>query len=139
MARVIAKLTKTIEEKDMQIVSLINNIEAQVQNIGESSQGLNHLPNVASPPDDAPHASKAMQVKGQTTKSTSVASLSVQQLQDMITNTIRAQYDGASHSLRMPVGYQPPKFQSFNGKGNPKQHVPISSKLVTMQVQMVTC
>ena len=23
----------------------------------------------------------------------------------------------------MPVSYQPPKFQSFNGKGNPKQHV----------------
>ena len=26
-------------------------------------------------------------------------------------------------NLRMPVGYQPPKFQSFNGKGNPKQYV----------------
>ena len=23
----------------------------------------------------------------------------------------------------MTVGYQPPKFQSFDGKGNPKQHV----------------
>ena len=23
----------------------------------------------------------------------------------------------------MPVGYQPPKFQSFGGKGNPKQYV----------------
>ena len=23
----------------------------------------------------------------------------------------------------MPVGYQPPKFQQFDGKGNPKQHV----------------
>ena len=23
----------------------------------------------------------------------------------------------------MPVGYQPPKFQSFDEKGNPKQHV----------------
>ena len=26
-------------------------------------------------------------------------------------------------NLRMLVGYQPPKFQSFNGKGNPKQYV----------------
>ena len=26
-------------------------------------------------------------------------------------------------NLRMPMGYQPPKFQSFDGKGNPKQHV----------------
>ena len=26
-------------------------------------------------------------------------------------------------NLRMLVGYQPPKFQPFDGKGNPKQHV----------------
>ena len=26
-------------------------------------------------------------------------------------------------NLRMSVSYQPPKFQSFDGKGNPKQHV----------------
>ncbi|KAK9677082.1 hypothetical protein RND81_11G120500 [Saponaria officinalis] len=25
--------------------------------------------------------------------------------------------------LRMPIGYQPPKFQQFDGKGNPKQHI----------------
>ena len=55
----------------------------------------------------------------------------------MITNTIRAQYGGPSQStliyskpypkrinnLRMHVGYQPPKFQSFDEKGDPKQHV----------------
>ncbi|VVA41167.1 PREDICTED: LOW QUALITY PROTEIN, partial [Prunus dulcis] len=67
----------------------------------------------------------------------SVGSLSIQQLQDMITNTIRAQYGGPSQdtfiyskpytkrldNLRMPTGYQPPKFMQFDGKGNPKQHV----------------
>ena len=26
-------------------------------------------------------------------------------------------------SLLMPIGYQPPKFQSFDRKGNPKQHI----------------
>ena len=55
----------------------------------------------------------------------------------MITNTIRGQYRGPSQStlmyskpytkridnLHMLVGYQPPKFQSFDGKGNPKQYV----------------
>ncbi|KAL2498371.1 Uncharacterized protein Adt_23921 [Abeliophyllum distichum] len=25
--------------------------------------------------------------------------------------------------MKMPLGYQPPKFQCFDGKGNPKQHV----------------
>ena len=52
IACVIAKLTKIVEENDMQRTSLINNVEAQVQNTGKSSQGLNHLPNVASPLDD---------------------------------------------------------------------------------------
>ncbi|KAM0988310.1 hypothetical protein ACFX13_012507 [Malus domestica] len=55
----------------------------------------------------------------------------------MITNTIKAQYEGSSNTfglysksyskkidaLRMPMGYQPPKFMQFDGKGNPKQHV----------------
>nr|CAN82692.1 hypothetical protein VITISV_014290 [Vitis vinifera] len=33
MSRAIAKLTKTVEEKDMQIVSLINKVETQIQNM----------------------------------------------------------------------------------------------------------
>ena len=49
MAHAITKLTKMVKEKDMQIIFLINKVEAQVQNTGESSQGLNHLLNVASP------------------------------------------------------------------------------------------
>ena len=73
----------------MQIVSLINKVEAQVQNTGESCQGLNHLPNVASPLDDAPHT-YTMQIERQTAEFASMASLSVQQLQDMIINTIKA-------------------------------------------------
>ena len=55
----------------------------------------------------------------------SVASLSVQQLQDMIVNSIKAKNGGSSQTsfiysksyiksiinLRMPLGYQPTKFQ----------------------------
>ena len=48
MTHTIAKLTKTVKEKDMQIASLINKVEAKVQNRGKSSQGLDHLSNVAS-------------------------------------------------------------------------------------------
>ena len=42
-----------------------------------------------------------MQVKRQTVESTSMVSLSVEQLQDMITNTIRARYDEPSQSTLM--------------------------------------
>ncbi|KAM2293182.1 hypothetical protein EV2_028725 [Malus domestica] len=55
----------------------------------------------------------------------------------MITNTIKAQSEESSNTsglyskpyskkidaLRMPRGYQPPKFMQFDGKGNPKQHI----------------
>ncbi|KAL0458511.1 UNVERIFIED_CONTAM: hypothetical protein Slati_0478300 [Sesamum latifolium] len=68
---------------------------------------------------------------------TSVVALSVQQLQEMITNTIKAQYGGSAQNspayskpyskqidaLRMPTSYQLPKLQQFDGKGNPKQHI----------------
>jgi hypothetical protein len=100
----------------------------EVHNHGESSNGPIHQ---RTPQDGH------KRVEDQHTNFTSIASLSVQQLHDMITNTIRAQYSGAPQStlmyskpytkgidnLRMPPGYQPPKFQQFNGKGNPKQHV----------------
>ncbi|KAK9698349.1 hypothetical protein RND81_08G097900 [Saponaria officinalis] len=59
------------------------------------------------------------------------------QLHDLIANTIKSQLgEGSSNNLRyvkpytkridalrMPSGYQPPKFQQFDGKGNPKQHI----------------
>ena len=80
MAHAITKLTKMVKEKDMQIIFLINKVEAQVQNTGESSQGLKHLPNVASPLDDAPHAYRTMQVERQTIEYASMVSLSIQQL-----------------------------------------------------------
>ncbi|PHU09005.1 Delta-1-pyrroline-5-carboxylate synthase [Capsicum chinense] len=55
----------------------------------------------------------------------------------MIANTIKAQYGGLSQSfvgyskpyskriegLPMSIAYQSPKFQQFDGKGNPKQHI----------------
>ncbi|KAA0035944.1 ty3-gypsy retrotransposon protein [Cucumis melo var. makuwa] len=85
-------------------------------------------------------------------QSVSVASLSVQQLQDMITNSIRAQYGGSSQStfmysksytkridnLRMPLGYQPPKFQQFDRKTTQSNISPTSSKRVRMQDQEET-
>ncbi|KAA0063775.1 ty3-gypsy retrotransposon protein [Cucumis melo var. makuwa] len=56
------------------------------------------------------------------------------QLQEMIANSIKTQYGGPAQTfslyskpytkridnMRMPHGYQLPKFQQFDGKGNPK-------------------
>lgn len=40
MVRAIEKLTKTVEDKDLQIASLINKLDAQ--NVGETSQDASH-------------------------------------------------------------------------------------------------
>ena len=58
-------------------------------------------------------------------------------LKEFIEGTIKDKYEVSTKSshmyvkrytaridnLKMPAGYQPPKFQQFEGKGNPKKHV----------------
>ncbi|KAL0439218.1 UNVERIFIED_CONTAM: hypothetical protein Slati_2404800 [Sesamum latifolium] len=64
-------------------------------------------------------------------------SILVDQLKEFIEGIIKSKIEGSSKSfvtyskpdtqrivnMKMPVGYQPSKFQQFDGKGNPKQHV----------------
>ncbi|KAH7850616.1 hypothetical protein Vadar_000484 [Vaccinium darrowii] len=135
MARAIEKLTKTMEEKDLQIASLMNKLKAQT--VGDTSQDASHPPGFtpqgviigdqngklimsdqgiklkqqvdtnrvssSNPGGGAKlnHATSAALSIGESTQPTSIASVSVQQLHNMITNTIRAQYGGPSHSSYM--------------------------------------
>ncbi|KAM1396457.1 hypothetical protein ACFX2I_014150 [Malus domestica] len=123
MNEAIARLTRTVEEKDLQIAALVNRLEPQDD----------ENPN----PEDEPQVEKNDAKPEPDQTAALMGSLSIQQLQKMITNTIKAQYEGSSNTsglyskpyskkidaLRMPRGYQPPKFMQFDGKGNPKQHV----------------
>ena len=61
----------------------------------------------------------------------------IEQLKELVEGVIKDKNGGSSKSsftyskpytaridnLAMPAGYQPPKFQQFDGKGSPKQHV----------------
>ena len=119
-------LMKVVEERDYEIAFLKNHIESC--DAAESS----HKHTVKNT-----DKGKAVMQESQPQNSTSIASLSVQQLQEMIASSIKTQYGGPAQTfslyskpytkridnLRMPNGYQPPKFQQFDGKGNPKQHV----------------
>ena len=71
---------------------------------------------------------------GRVTKRGSVLdSMSAEHIQSLIANAVKAQlgegncktnlYTKRIDLLRMPHGYQPPKFNQFDGKGNPKQHI----------------
>ncbi|KAA0064216.1 retrotransposon gag protein [Cucumis melo var. makuwa] len=97
-------LMKVVEERDYEIAFLKNHIESR----------------------DAAESSHKHTVKN-TDKGKA----------EMIANSIKTQYGGSAQTfslyskpytkridnLRMPNGYQPSKFQQFDGKGNPKQHV----------------
>ncbi|KAA0061113.1 ty3-gypsy retrotransposon protein [Cucumis melo var. makuwa] len=127
MERKINFLMKAVEERDHEIIALRE--QMRTRETAESSQTP-----IVKATDKGKNVVQENQPQQQ---SVSVASLSVQQLQDMIANSIRAQYGGPPQTtfmysksytkridnLRMPLGYQPPKFQQFNGKGNPKQHI----------------
>ncbi|KAA0057875.1 retrotransposon gag protein [Cucumis melo var. makuwa] len=120
-------LMKVVEEQDHEIAALKDQMKAC--ETAESSQTP-----IVKATDKGKNVVQDNQPQQQ---SVSVASLLVWQLQDTIANSIRAQYGGPSqtsfmyskpytkriHNLRMPLGYQPQKFQQFDGKGNPKQHI----------------
>ncbi|KAL0411752.1 UNVERIFIED_CONTAM: hypothetical protein Slati_3764900 [Sesamum latifolium] len=136
MAQAIADLQKIVEDKDLQIAQLMNKLEPT--NAGESSHNHSSASKNAEKEkraDEEPPMQESAQKSSHS--ATSVAALSVQQLQEMIANTIKAQYSGSAQSspayskpyskridaLRMPTSYQHPKLQQFDGKGNPKQHI----------------
>ncbi|KAM1050609.1 hypothetical protein ACFX2A_033040 [Malus domestica] len=134
MNEAIARLTRIVEEKDQQIAALVNQLDVKPD--VKIEQGDDSVKK-ENDEDEEPPVEK-IDVKPEPGQAAAfMGSLSIQQLQEMITNTIKGQYEGSSHTssfylkpyskkidaLKMPRGYQPPKFMQFDGKGNPKQHV----------------
>ena len=106
----------------------------EVKDSGESSLDLEHQPSFTLKGENARvDKGEGVENASQHGLSTLMVSLSIQQLQDMITNIIQVQYGGSSttsliyskpytkriNNMRMSNGYQPPKFLQFDGKGNP--------------------
>ncbi|KAM1120728.1 hypothetical protein EV1_002394 [Malus domestica] len=134
MNEAIARLTQTVEEKDLQIAALVNQLDAKPDVKVEPE--VNPLKK-ENDEDEEPLVEKVDMKPEPDQAAVLMGSLSIRQLQEMITNTNKAQYEGSSQTslfyskpyskkidaLKMPRGYQPPKFMQFDGKGNPKQHV----------------
>ncbi|KAM1738673.1 hypothetical protein ACFX11_014468 [Malus domestica] len=119
MNEAIARLTRIVEEKDLQIVVLVSRLEPQDD---ENPDPENDPLKRRDDEEDKPQVEKN-DVKTEPDQAAALmGSLSIQQLQEMITNTIKAQYEGSSHTslfyskpyskkidaLKMPRGYQPP-------------------------------
>ena len=134
MNEAIAKLTRTVEEKDLQIAALVNQLDALPDVKVDPNIGLLKKEDDE---EEEPPAEKVEEKPKLDQATAFMGSLSIQQLQEMIASTVKTQYEGSSHdsvlyskpyskkidALKMPRGYQPPKFMQFDGKGNPKQHV----------------
>ncbi|KAL0291478.1 UNVERIFIED_CONTAM: hypothetical protein Scaly_2636200 [Sesamum calycinum] len=136
MAQAKCDLQKIVEDKDLQIVQLMNKLEPT--NAGESSHNHSSSPKHDGQEKQAYEELPMQQsVKKSSYSATSIALLSVQQLLEMIANTIKAQYGESTQNspayskpyskridtLRMLISYRPPKLQQFDGKDNPKQHI----------------
>ncbi|KAL0423586.1 UNVERIFIED_CONTAM: hypothetical protein Sradi_0893400 [Sesamum radiatum] len=136
MAQAKCDLQKIVEDKDLQIVQLMNKLEPT--NAGESSHNHSSSPKHDGQEKQAYEELPMQQsVKKSSYSATSIALLSVQQLLEMIANTIKVQYGESTQNspayskpyskridtLRMPISYRHPKLQQFDGKCNPKQHI----------------
>ncbi|KAL0287552.1 UNVERIFIED_CONTAM: hypothetical protein Sradi_7122800 [Sesamum radiatum] len=133
LTRAIEGLTKHVQEQDAQIARLIHkadNVDAS-QIMGKQVEAH----------DEAEVSTKQHYTEiDKSAKELQVSSdglIPVDQLKEFIEGTIISKIEGSSKSsltyskpytpridnLKMPIGYQPLKFQQFDGKGNPKQHV----------------
>ncbi|KAL0325262.1 UNVERIFIED_CONTAM: hypothetical protein Sradi_5095500 [Sesamum radiatum] len=133
LTRAIEGLIKQVQEQDAQIARLIN----KADNVDAS-----HIMGKHVEAHDEVEASKKQHYteKDKSVKELQISSdglIPVDQLKECIEGTIRSKIEGSSRpsltyskpytpridSLKMLMGYQPPKFQQFDGKGNPKQYV----------------
>ncbi|KAI5312984.1 hypothetical protein L3X38_042158 [Prunus dulcis] len=97
MSEAVTKLSKMVEEKDVQIASLISKWETHQDN--EHSQDVHKKEShyeVESSGKGVGHETESGHKSHGKGDTASVGFLSIQKLQDMITNTIRAQYGGPS-------------------------------------------
>ncbi|KAL0378564.1 UNVERIFIED_CONTAM: hypothetical protein Sradi_3161900 [Sesamum radiatum] len=133
LTRAIEGLTKHVQEQDAQIAKLIHKADNVDASHIMGKQVEAH--------DEAEVSTKQRYTENdKSARELQVSSdglIPVDQLKEFIEGTIRSKIEGSLKSsltyskpytqridnLKMPMGYQPPKFQQFDGKGNPKQHV----------------
>ncbi|KAM1448099.1 hypothetical protein ACFXTO_007110 [Malus domestica] len=87
MNEAIAKLTRTVEDKDLQIAALVNQLDAKPD--GKVEQGDNPVKKENDKDEEPPVENVEEKLKPDQA-ATLMGSLSIQQLQEMIANTIKA-------------------------------------------------
>ncbi|XP_031115614.1 uncharacterized protein LOC116019514 [Ipomoea triloba] len=132
-------MTTLLQNQEKRINDLAEKVDCTRD--GKTSKALGKQPEIQG--EDASHSPTRI---GRTTiheESTSDMSIPVtggmipvDRLNEFIMGAIKGKLEGGQPSytyskpytqriedLKMPVGYQPPTFQQFDGKGNPRQHI----------------
>ena len=130
LAKESLKKDAQIKRQSEQIATLMKKLEKRL--FKSSSKGSD-----GEESDKESNRSKDSDDEHMKKKESSLCSMSIEQIQSLIANAVKAQLGGRTHKthlytkpytkridvLRMPHGYQPSKFNQFDGRGNPKQHV----------------
>jgi len=137
MKATLEKLAKESLEKDAQIKRQSEHIAALMKKLGKRLFESSTKGSDGEESDKESNCSEDSDDECLKKNESSLGLMSVEQIQSLITNAVKAQLGGGNHKthlytkpytrridvLRMPHGYQHPKFNQFDGKGNPKQHV----------------
>jgi len=131
MKATLDKLLKESVEKDAQIKHQSRQIAKLTKKLEKRPIKASNKCSDAEDPDDESNEKSNNERKSENDHF--LSSMSIEQIQSLIANAVKAQLGEESYethlytkridALRMPRSYQPPKFNQFDGKGNPKQHI----------------
>jgi hypothetical protein len=134
MAKTLEELMKSIMEREARRDAQLSFMMRKIENVLETNR------TEGDPKKEVHRGEPESSKKGETSKNlqfSSDGSISPSQLKEFIKDAIKDQVGSGSQSsiayakpntqridlMRMPTNYQPPKFQQFDGKGNPRQHL----------------
>ena len=140
----LASMKATLERLCKESVQKDAQIKRQNKQIANSTKKLEKWPieafNKCSGAEDSGKGSNHNEQSNDERKAKkdhSLGSMSMEQIQNLIANLVKAQlgegsckthlymkrYTKRIAALKMPLGYQPLKFHQFDGNGDPKQHI----------------
>ena len=124
LIKIIKALCKTMEDRDVQMASMMNKIES-LEELNQATDNPPKLQDVIESSAKQQETQNNLQVSGD-------RSILVDQLKEIILGIIKDRYERTPKSsltyakhytqridqLKMPISYQPLKFQQFDRKGN---------------------
>ncbi|XP_051114534.1 uncharacterized protein LOC127240108 [Andrographis paniculata] len=132
----LAKVVEGISQHMLQQDNVIAKLLAKLDKPKPTSHNAPEAQDEAEASTDQRHGKEKM-VGPMPFQTSSDSFIHLSQLDEYIKGALKREFEGSSKpkniyakpytsridTLKMPLGYQPPKFQQFDGKGKPKQHV----------------